>query len=136
MVQTAVKTFSLDDFLATETEPESEYFDNQIIQKPMPKGKHSAIQTEFATTINAALRSKHTARAFSELRCTFGGISIVPDISVFRWDRIVRDRDGKIANIFNISPDWMIEILSPDQSQTKLVKKYCSLLIMVLKLHG
>lgn len=124
MVQAAVKPFSLDDFLAIpDTEPESEYFENEIIQKPMPKGKHSAIQTEFAAAINANLRSKRIARAFSELRCTFGGMSIVPDISVFRWENIVRDPDGKIANIFNIPPDWMIEILSPDQRQTKLVKK-------------
>ncbi len=124
MIQAAVKPLSVNDFLAMpETEPESEYFNREIIQKPMPKGKHSAIQTEFAATINANLRSKQIARAFSELRCTFGGMSIVPDISVFRWDRIVRDPDGKIANIFNISPDWMIEILSPDQRQSKLVKK-------------
>ena len=124
MVQAAVKSLSLEDFLASpETEPESEYFDNEIIQKPMPKGKHSAIQTEFAAAINSVLRSKRIARAFSELRCTFGGMSIVPDISVFRWERIVRDPIGEIANIFNIAPDWMIEILSPDQRQTKLVKK-------------
>ncbi len=124
MVQAAVKSFSLKDFLANpETEPESEYFDNEIIQKSMPKGKHSAIQGEFTSFINSALRLKRIARAFPELRCTFGGMSIVPDISVFRWDRIVRDANGEIANVFNISPDWMIEILSPDQRQTKLVKK-------------
>ncbi len=126
MVQAAVKPFTLDDFLAMpETEPESEYFEKEIIQKPMPKGKHSAIQTEFAAAINANLRSKRIARAFSEFRCTFGGISIVPDISVFRWEHIVRDSNGvgEIANIFDIPPDWMIEILSPDQRQTKLVKK-------------
>jgi Uma2 family endonuclease len=124
MVKAAVKSFSLEDFLAIpETEPESEYFDYEIIQKPMPKGKHSAIQTEFAATINFVLRPKRMARAFSELRCTFGGLSIVPDISVFRWDRIVRDSSGEIANVFNLPPDWMVEILSPDQRQTKLVKK-------------
>jgi Uma2 family endonuclease len=121
MVKAAVKSFSLEDFLAIpETEPESEYFDYEIIQKPMPKGKHSAIQTEFAATINFVLRPKRMARAFSELRCTFGGLSIVPDISVFRWDRIVRDSSGEIANVFNLPPDWMVEILSPDQRQTKL----------------
>lgn len=124
MVQAIVKSFSLEDFLAIpETEPESEFFDREIIQKPMPKGKHSAIQGEFTSFINSALRLKRIARAFPELRCTFGGMSIVPDISVFRWDRIVRDSNGEIANVFNIPPDWMIEILSPDQSQTKLVKK-------------
>ena len=106
MVHAAVKSFLLEDFLASpETEPESEYFDCEIVQKPMPKGKHSAIQCEFTSFINSALRSKHIARAFSKLRCTFEGMSIVPDISVFRWVRIVRDRDGKIANIFSIAPD-------------------------------
>ena len=84
MVKAAVKPLSLDDFLVMpETEPESEYFDNEIIQKPIPKGKHSAIQTEFATAINTNLKAKRIARAFSELRCTFGGMSTVPDISVF-----------------------------------------------------
>ncbi|PZV14350.1 MAG: hypothetical protein DCF20_13215 [Pseudanabaena sp.] len=124
MVQATVKSLSLEEFLASpETEPESEFFDREIIQKPMPKGKHSAIQGEFTSCINNALRLKRIARTFPKLRCTFGGMSIVPDISVFRWDRIIRDIDGKIANIFNIAPDWMIEILSPDQRQTKLVKK-------------
>jgi Uma2 family endonuclease len=124
MVQAAVKPFSLENFLSLpETEPESEYFDHEIIQKPNPQGKHSAIQGESTAFINSSLRTNKIARALLELRCTFGGMSIVPDISVFRCARIVRDRDGKIANIFNIPPDWLIEILSPDQSQTKLVKK-------------
>ncbi len=124
MVQALTKSFSLEEFLAIpETEPESEYFDREIIQKPMPKGKHSAIQGEFTSCINSALRLKRIARAFPELRCTFGGMSIVPDISVFRWERIVREANGEIANVFNLAPDWMIEILSPDQRQTKLVKK-------------
>ncbi|MCY7331686.1 MAG: Uma2 family endonuclease [Pseudanabaena sp. CAN_BIN31] len=124
MKQASVKPLSLDDFLEMpETEPESEYFDNEIIQKSFAGGKHSVIQGELPFFINQNLRSKRIARAFLELRCTFGGMSIVPDISVFRWERIVRDPDSRIANIFNILPDWMIEILSPDQRQGKLVKK-------------
>jgi Uma2 family endonuclease len=80
-------------------EPESEFFDNEIIQKPMPKGKHGELKSKFTAFINSILGSKHIARAFPELRCTYSKISIVPDISVFRWDRIVSDRDGKIAKI-------------------------------------
>ncbi|MGB6169306.1 MAG: Uma2 family endonuclease, partial [Geitlerinemataceae cyanobacterium] len=45
------------------------------------------------------------------------------DVSVFMWDRIPRKENGGIANKFTIAPDWAIEILSPDQSQTKLIKK-------------
>ncbi|MEQ9358203.1 MAG: Uma2 family endonuclease [Coleofasciculus chthonoplastes F3-SA18-01] len=123
MVQTPTQILTLEEFLEQpETEPASEYIDGKIIQKPMPQGEHSAIQTELAPAINAALRSKRIARAFSELRCTFGGRSIVADIGVFTWERIPRQENGKVANVFAIAPDWTIEILSPDQSQTKVTK--------------
>lgn len=110
-------------FLALpETKPGSEFIDGQIFPKPMPQGKHSAIQSEFVPTVNRQLKPPKIARAFSELRCTFGGRSVIPDVSVFVWDRIVRDPSGEVANVFGIAPDWTIEILSPDQSQTKVVK--------------
>ncbi|MEB3177894.1 MAG: Uma2 family endonuclease [Nostocaceae cyanobacterium] len=123
MVQTPSKNITLEEFLKLpETEPASEYIDGKIIQKPMPQGKHSAIQTELSTAINVVLKPKRIARAFSELRCSFGGRSTVPDVSVFVWDRIIREENGEIANIFPIHPDWTIEILSPDQSYTKVTK--------------
>ncbi len=128
MVQIPAKALTLEEFLELpETKPASEYIDGHIIQKPMPQGEHSAVQTELATAINAVLRQQRIARAFSELRCTFGGRSIVPDISVFTWSRIPRKENGEVANIFPIAPDWTIEVLSPDQSQTKVTKNilYC-----------
>jgi Uma2 family endonuclease len=123
MTQILAKSLTLDEFLAlAETKPASEYIDGQVIQKPMPKGKHSAIQGEFVPVINGALKGQCIARAFPELRCTFGDRSIVPDITVFVWQRIPRDENGEVANTFAIAPDWTIEILSPDQSQTKVTK--------------
>jgi len=123
MVRTPSKPLTLEEFLKLpETKPASEYIDGQIIQKPMPQGKHSTIQTELSTAINAVVKPQRIARAFSELRCTFGGRSTVPDVSVFIQDRIPRDRNGEIANVFQTAPDWTIEILSPDQSQTKVTK--------------
>jgi Uma2 family endonuclease len=123
MVQTPLKPLCLEEFLTLpETKPASEFFDGQITQKPMPQGKHSTIQCDLGTTINGALKPGKTARAYPELRCTFGGRSIVPDIAIFTWERIPRDTNGKVANTFSIAPDWTIEILSPDQSQTKVVR--------------
>lgn len=123
MVKTPSKPLTLAEFLKLpETKPASEYIDGQIIQKPMPQGKHSTIQTELSPAINAVLKPQRIARAFSELRCTFGGRSTVPDVSVFTWDRIPRDQNGEIANVFLAAPDWTIEILSPDQSPTKVTK--------------
>ena len=123
MVQTPIKLFSLAEFLALpETEPASEYINGKIIQKPMPQGKHSIIQRELSFALTLAFRPSSTAQAFPELRCTFGGRSIIPDIAVFRSERIPCDRDGQIANSFNLPPDWTIEILSPSQSQTRVTR--------------
>ena len=123
MVTTPSKSVALSKFLAMpETKPASEYIDGKIIQKPIPKGKHSTIKTELSSVINVALKPQKMARAFTELRCTFGGRSTVPDITVFTWNRIPRDENGEISDLFQAAPDWTIEILSPDQSHTRVTK--------------
>jgi Uma2 family endonuclease len=128
MVGSPVKLMTLAEFLLLpETKPANEFIDGHIIAKPMPQGKHSLIQTELTATINATFKPQRLVRAFSELRCSFGTRSIVPDVAVFTSDRIPRDNNGDIANLFTIAPNWTIEILSPDQSQTKVTKNilYC-----------
>lgn len=51
------------------------------------------------------------------------GERFVPDVVVFAWERIPLDENGDIANVFAAAPDWVIEILSPEQSQTKVTGK-------------
>jgi Uma2 family endonuclease len=125
MVSTQLSSkLSLEEFLQLpETKPASEYVDGKIYQKPMGQGKHSIIQTELSSTINQIGKSKKLALAFTELRCTFGGRSLVPDITVFEWSRIPTDENGEIANIFESYPDWTIEILSPDQFPNRVINK-------------
>jgi Uma2 family endonuclease len=123
MVQTATQPITLEAFLTLpETKPASEYIDGTILQKPMPQGEHSTLQGDLVTSINAMVKPRKLARAYPELRCTFGGRSIVPDIGVFQWDRIPRTETGRVANAFLIPPDWTIEILSPEQGYKKVVK--------------
>lgn len=120
MAIAAAQNLSLAEFLAqAETKPAQEYLDGQAIQKPMPQGKHSRLQTKLSSWLNTQLEP--VAFAFTELRCTFGGRSLVPDIAIFRGDRIPRDETGDIANTFSLAPDWVIEILSPDQRQTRVL---------------
>ncbi|MGJ3247993.1 MAG: Uma2 family endonuclease [Elainellaceae cyanobacterium] len=133
MTQTPTKRLTLEEFLnLPETTPASEYLDGDIIQKPMPQGKHSLLQRELSFAITLAFKPEQTAQAFPELRCTYpsgshptdvyGGRSIVPDIAVFLTQRIPRDPNGQVANSFNTAPDWIIEILSPQQSQTQVIR--------------
>ena len=124
MVQAPAPPLTLDAFLQLpETQPASEYINHQAVQKPMPQGEHSLIQVALCKAIDRAAESQRIAKAFSELRCIFGGVAIVPDVSVFRWKRIPRTTSGRIANWFEVHPDWAIEILLPDQAQTRPLEK-------------
>lgn len=126
---TTPQTVTLEQFLQRpETKPASEFFQGEVIQKPMPQGEHSTLQGELCDRINQVAKSEKIAYAFPELRCVFGGNAIVPDVAVFRWARIPRQPSGRVANRFDLHPDWAIEILSPEQSQTKVLEKllFCS----------
>lgn len=104
-------------------EPPLEFADRIVTPKVSPKGKHSALQAEIVERLNQSARPRRLARAFPELRVTFGGASLIPDVAVYRWDRIPRDANGRIANDFVEPPDIAIEIASPEQSVNGLVRR-------------
>jgi Uma2 family endonuclease len=118
-------TLTLEEFLQEdyiEESPAYEYINNEIIRKPMPKAHHSRIQLKLASLIESIIETEKIAMAFTELRCTFGTRSIVPDIVVISYDKIPLNDDSELDNnsIFS-SPDWTIEILSPNQKPTKVI---------------
>jgi Uma2 family endonuclease len=124
---TTTQPLTLEQFLKLpETKPASEYINGEIVQKPMPKGKHSRLQLRLCN-INESAESQKIAYAFPELRCSFGIRSIVPDIAIFKWSRIPFDADGEAPNDFLLYPDWTIEILSPEQSSNRVIGNilYC-----------
>lgn len=128
MLETKTKKLSLADFLQQpETKPACEYIGGEVSQKPMPQIKHSLIQYELSQATNAVTKPKKIAYAFPELRCNFGTRSLVPDIAVLEWSKIPVDEKGEVQNSFDSYPDWIIEILSPEQSITKIINKiiYC-----------
>jgi Uma2 family endonuclease len=115
-----VKT-TLEEFLKLpETKPAREYFNGEITQKPMPKARHSRLQGKLVTTINGVVESNSIGYAFPELRCTFGGRSIVPDVAILNWENIRFDEHGEPIDDILIAPDWTIEILSPEQSSNRV----------------
>ena len=124
MTTTPILPLSLDDFLRKPNIDESpawEYTNGEIIQKPMPQGQHSKLQYKLWETINEVAETANIAYSLPELRCNFGNRSIVPDVSVFYWERIPVTEAGDIANQFNSFPDWTIEIISPNQKSTKVI---------------
>ena len=85
MTNPIAQSLTLEEFLTRpETKPACESINGKIIQKPLPQGEHSLLQGKLCETINKATNSDQIAYAVPELRCTFGGRSIVPDLVVFR----------------------------------------------------
>lgn len=122
---TEKKELTLNEFLQQDYIDESpayEYINNQIIRKPIPKIHHSRIQLKLASLIESTALKGNKVMAFTELRCTFGDRSIVPDILVVETGKIPLDKDGELENnaIF-FSPIWTIEILSPNQTPTRVI---------------
>ena len=129
MTITSSKSLTLEEFLQLpETKPASEFLAGKIIQKPMPKGRHSCLQYEVCNVINQATKNQKIAYAFPELRCTFANRSIVPDIAVFRWQNIPFLSDGQVPDRFSLPPNWVIEILSPEQKPNQVIGKIVSCL--------
>ncbi|GAB4327071.1 MAG: Uma2 family endonuclease [Leptolyngbyaceae cyanobacterium] len=122
MTAVTKQALTLAEFLQLpETKPASEYINGEVIQKPMPKGRHSRLQGKLCATINQVTEEQKVAYAFPELRCSFGDRSIVPDVAIFQWNRIPFTQDGQVPDNFEIAPDWVIEILSPEQKANKVI---------------
>lgn len=98
-----------------EESPAWELVDGQVNQKPMPIAFHSILQKRLTAAIDQA---DSPYEAFPELRCILSSNSVVPDITVIHQDRVPSENIAVEG-----APDWMIEILSPDQSTTKLIAK-------------
>uniref|UniRef100_B8HP66 Putative restriction endonuclease domain-containing protein n=1 Tax=Cyanothece sp. (strain PCC 7425 / ATCC 29141) TaxID=395961 RepID=B8HP66_CYAP4 len=115
MTVSLTQVLSLEDFLKLpnlEDSPAWEYVDGIVIQKPISKTRNSILQKRLLTEVDSQT-GDYTA--LPELRCTFGGQSIVPDIAVIAWHRINLNEVGEPEDDFTEAPDWTIEILSPDQ---------------------
>jgi Uma2 family endonuclease len=115
---------TLEEFLALpEEKPALEYFDGVVTQKVAPKGKHSRLQLGLGIYLDRRLRPKRYGHVFPELRSSYAGASPVPDVSVYRWDRVPHDAAGEVADDFWEPPDVASEIRSPGQSLAALVRR-------------
>lgn len=115
------KPLTLDEFLAQpETVPAREYARGQIVQKPARQTQHRPLLARLAAAINTVGRPGQSALALPDLRCTFGGRSLVPDLSVFAWSRRPLAEAGALASASPLPPDWAIDLLSVNQDPCRI----------------
>ena len=121
----ASRTMTLDEFLRQyEDSPVLEYAHGVVTEKMAPSLPHSALAGMIGQAINGFAHSRKLAFAFPELRTTDSEaeVSRVPDVSVYLWERIQRDR-LKQHQSASIPPDIAIEIASPGQGRRKQIER-------------
>lgn len=121
MTLAQLQNLTLEEFLNLswiDDSPAWEYINGRGLQKPMGGGQPSTLQKRLVAAIDQA---SDQYEAFPALRCTIGGRSVVPDVVVIANDQVPVDEEGDIAGGgIQFAPPWVIEILSPDQSQTRV----------------
>ena len=117
---------TLEEFLLRpdiEEKPYLEYIDGRIEAKPVPKTKHSVVQMRLSARVNGHAEPPGLGLAFPELRCTFAGRSIVPDLVFLLDQHIPTDEHGEYVDVILLPPDIHIEIISPDHHEKQCREK-------------
>jgi Uma2 family endonuclease len=118
------RRLTLEEFLKLpEEKPALEYIDGVVTQKVSPQKIHGRLQLKVAERLNAFAEPRKLALTFVETRDVFSGSSPVPDVSVYRWDRVPRDARGRLTNDHVGPPDIAVEIVSPEQSVADLITR-------------
>jgi Uma2 family endonuclease len=108
---------SLAEFLKLpEVKPALELRQGTVSQKVPPSGPHITTQFWFGYQVTLFAEPLELARAFPEARLLLGEETYVPDLVVYRWERIPEDEGGDVPLHFTTLPDLAVEIRSPGQT--------------------
>lgn len=119
-------TMTLEEFLrmpGIDERPYKEYIDGRVETKMSPQKKHGLLEKRLMNDIDGYSEPRALGQSFPELRCTFAGRSIIPDVVFLLDEHIETDEDGEILDPTPRPPDIHIEIVSPDQSVRKCREK-------------
>jgi Uma2 family endonuclease len=117
------QTMTLDAFLKLpEVRPNLEFTDGLVTQKMAAKPTHGSLQLLLASALNQIAGPRRLGIAFPETRFVTPTWAPVPDVAYYRRERI-RLRGDQLPADFTEAPDIAIEIVTPGQSVTELIKK-------------
>jgi Uma2 family endonuclease len=119
-------TMTLEEFLrmpGIDERPYKEFIDGRVETKMSPQKKHGRLEKRLMNHMDAFSEPRDLGETFPELRCTFAGRSIVPDVVFLLDEHIETDEDDVVLNPTPWPPDIHVEVVSPDQSARKCREK-------------
>ena len=119
-------TLTLEEFLRTpgiDERPYKEFIDGRVIAKMSPQKKHGRLGKRLMGHVDTFAEPRGLGETFPELRCTFAGRSIIPNVAFLLAEHIDVDEEGEVLDPTLRPPDIHVEIVSPDQSAKKCREK-------------
>jgi Uma2 family endonuclease len=118
---------SLDEWLIRpDTEPSSEFVRGEVLQKPMPELPKFLIAGYLLGTLGVNVKHQNLGYVGPELLCVFGPLAgrrgYVSDIAFVSRERVPRG-DARSLLPFRLPPDFVIEVLSPEQNVGRFTEK-------------
>lgn len=115
--------YTLDEFLTLpDQSPSLEFEDGVVTQKVAAKPVHGSIQGLLTTLFNQHAHPRRLGVAFPDTRFVTPDWAPVPDVEFYRRER-VHLQNGRLPADFFEPPDLAVEVVSPEQSVTDLIKK-------------
>ena len=122
LCMTVATRVALADFLAmAETKPYRELIDGEVVEKAMPTQSHSDMVFELAGQLREHLKSSAAGKGATELRHVFLPEERVylPDVSFIAADRLPPPDQNPVE----VVPDFVVEVLSPDDRAGDILEK-------------
>lgn len=112
-------TMTLTEFLESDIEG-YEYFEGELIPMPPTSGEHGDISSNVQWYLQSHVRVNQLGRIYtSDTGFRVGERVLMPDVAFISASRLPDDR----GEIFSIPPELAIEVVSPTDSQSKIVGK-------------
>jgi Uma2 family endonuclease len=113
--------------LPDNVKPALEWVNNRVLAKVTPRPKHGLTQAAFASELRNWARSRGNGIVGTELHFQVqppGEISrtLVPDVAYASYDRVSFE-DLQRNDVPRVAPDVVVEVRSPDDTQTDIDEK-------------
>jgi len=120
----AKRPATYDDIVALPEHIVGELLDGELWTSPRPAARHARVSSVLGAELGAPFDRGHGGPGgwwiLDEPELHLGGDVLVPDLAAWRQSRMPHIPD---APFFELSPDWVCEVLSPSTAKLDLARK-------------
>jgi Uma2 family endonuclease len=112
-----------------ETKPALEWVNGRVLQKVSPRRKHARAQAVFASALLTWARARGCGEVGTEWEFRIAPPGerrrpLVPDVAYLSYDRVPFENESE-SEIPRVSPDALVEVLSPGDRKADVEEKVC-----------